>query len=91
MKDDEMREFIGVPIEAVIMGSRMVLRGTVESVQNGLAQLSSIEEVFILVHGKRLSIKFMLSGSFADLRDLLENLWFPCSLFDKCRRLKTQP
>ena len=88
MKDDEIREFVGFPIEAVIMDSRMVVRGTIESVQNGLAQFSSIEEVFVLVHGKRLSIKFMLSGSFADLKALLENLSFPCSLFDKCRRLK---
>lgn len=88
MKDDEIREFIGVPMEAVIMDSKMVLRGTIKLVQNGLAQFSSIEEVFVLVHGKRLSIKFMLSGSFADLEALLKNLWFPCSLFDRCRRLK---
>ncbi|MGE5444121.1 MAG: hypothetical protein ACM3SR_05880 [Ignavibacteriales bacterium] len=88
MKDDEIREFIGVPMEAVIMDSKMVLRGTIKLVQNGLAQFSSIEEVFVLVHGKRLSIKFMLSGSFADLETLLKNLWFPYSLFDKCRRLK---
>jgi hypothetical protein len=88
MNDDEIREFIGVPIEAVIMDSRMVVRGTIESVQNGLAQFSSIEEVFVLVQGKRLSIKSMLSGSFADLEVLLKNLWFPAKLFDKCRKLK---
>jgi hypothetical protein len=90
MKDDEIREFIGVPIEAVAMDSRMVIRGTIEVIQNGLARFSSIEEVFVLVHGRRLSIKLMLSGSFMDLVALLKNLWFPCSLFDKCRRLKTQ-
>jgi hypothetical protein len=88
MKDDEIREFIGVPIEAVIMDSRMVVRGTIKAVQNGLAQFSSIEEVFALLHGRRLSIKSMLSGSFIDLEVLLKNLWFPCSLFDKCRRFK---
>jgi len=88
MKDDEIREFIGVPVEAVIMDSRIVLRGTIESVQSGLAQFSSIEEVFVLVHGKRLSIKSMLSGSFEDLEVLLKNLCFPSGLFDKCRRLK---
>ena len=88
MKDDEIREFIGVPIEAVIMDSRMVVRGTIESVQNGFAKFSSIEDLFVLVHGRRLSIKSMLSGSFADLEVLLGNLSFPCSLFDKCRRLK---
>ncbi len=88
MNDDEIREFIGVPIEALIMGSKMVLRGIIESVEDGHAQFSSIEEVFVFVHGKRLSIKYMISGSFLDLEALLKNLWFPCSLFDKCGRIK---
>lgn len=88
MKDDEIREFVGVPIEALIVDSRMVLRGTIESVKDGLAHFSSIEELFVFVHGKRLSIKYMISGSFLDLETLLTNLWFPCSLFDKCRRIK---
>ena len=53
MKEDELGQFAGVPIEAIIMDSRMVLRGTIETVQNGLARFSTIEEVFVLVHGKR--------------------------------------
>lgn len=88
MRDDEIRELIGFPIEAVILDSRMVLRGTVESVQNGFIKFSLVEDLFVLIQGRRLSIKSMLSGSFADLEALLENLLFPCSLFDKCRRLK---
>ncbi len=88
MKEDEVRQFIGVPIEAVIMDARMVIIGTIEVVQNGLAKFSSLEEVFVLVHGRRLSIKSMISGSFMDLEILLKNLWFPCNLFDKCRKIK---
>jgi hypothetical protein len=87
MTEDDIKQFIGVSVEVVIMGSKMVLMGTLEKVNNGFAKFSTIEDLFVVVHGKRLSLKLMLSGSFMDLEALLKNLWFPCSLFDKCRRL----
>jgi hypothetical protein len=87
MKQDELKQFIGVPVEVVILDLRMVLIGTLEKVNNSFAKFSTIENLFVLVHGRRLSIKLMLSGSFIDLEALLTNLWFPCSIFNKCRRL----
>ncbi len=87
MSQDDLMQFVGIPIEAVIMDSRMVLKGSLESVNNGFAKFSEIEDLFVLVHGRRLSVKLMLSGSFMDLQALLKNLLIPCSLFDKCIRL----
>ena len=87
MKQDDLMLFIGVPIEVAIMDSRIVLKGIIEAVNNEFAKFSEIEDLFVLVHGRRLSIKLMLSGSFIDLEALLKNLQFPCSLFDECRRL----
>jgi hypothetical protein len=88
MTENEMKQFVGVPVEAVLMDSGMVVRGIIQTVENGHVRFSEFEDIFVLVHGRRLSIKFMLSGSFEDLEALLKNLLFPCDLFDKCRKLK---
>jgi hypothetical protein len=88
MMEDEIKRYVGVPIEAVVMDSRMVIRGTLDAVDRGQARFSSIEDIFVLVHGRRLSMKLMLSGSFIDLEALLRNLSFPCSVFDSCRRIR---
>jgi hypothetical protein len=88
MKEEEIRQFVGVPIEASVMGSRMVIRGVFQEVKDRYIKFSSIEDLFVLVHGRRLSIKLMLAGSFMDLEALLKNLSFPCGIFDRCRRLK---
>jgi hypothetical protein len=87
MKHDDLKSFVGFSVEAVIMGSRMVLKGTLEELQDGFAKFSKIEDLFVLVHGKRLSLRLMLSGSFIDLEALLKNLCFPCSLFDTCKKI----
>lgn len=91
MKQDDLMQCIGIPIEAVIMNSRIILKGTLEAINNGFAKFSEVEDLFVLVHGRRLSIKFMLSGSFIDLEALLKNLQFPCSLFGECRKLIRGP
>ncbi|MBI2488081.1 MAG: hypothetical protein HYW01_14280 [Deltaproteobacteria bacterium] len=88
MKEQDIKQFVGMNIEAVVMESRIVIRGILKGVENGFAKFSSIEDIFVLVHGKRLSMKLMLSGSFTDLEALLNKLSFPCSIFDKCRVLK---
>lgn len=87
MKQDDLMQFIGVPIEVAIMDSSIVLNGILEAINNEFAKFSEIEELYVLVHGRRLSIKLMLSGSFIDLEALLKNLQFPCSIFDGCRKL----
>lgn len=87
MEHDDLKSFIGFPVEVVIMGSKMVLKGTLEKLHDGFAKFSAIEDLFVLVQGKRLSLKLMLSGSFIDLEALLRNLWFPCSLFDTCKKV----
>lgn len=88
MKEHEMKQFVGMPIEAIVLDSRMIIKGMLRQVVNGHVKFSSIEDLFVLVHGKRLSIKFMLAGSFADLDALLNEVCFPCGIFDKCRVLK---
>jgi hypothetical protein len=88
MTEQEIKQFVGMNIEAVVMESRIVIRGILKGVENGFAKFSSIEDIFVLVHGKRLSMKLMLSGSFTDLEALLNKLSFPCSIFDKCGVLK---
>jgi len=90
MKEDEIKRYVEMPIEAVVMDSRMVIRGTLESVDKGHTKFSSIEDIFVLVHGKRLSMKLMLAGSFIDIEGLLKNLSFPCSIFDRCWRLRVE-
>lgn len=90
MEENELSEFVGVPVEAVLMDSRIVIRGVIKEIKDGYAKFSSFENLFVLVHGKRLSIKFMLAASFDDLEALLRNLLFPCKLFDKCRKLKVE-
>ena len=90
MEENELNEFVGVPVEAVLMNSGIVIRGVIKEIKDGYAKFSSFENLFVLVHGKRLSIKFMLAGSFDDLEALLRNLLFPCELFDKCRKLKVE-
>ena len=90
MKEQEIKQFVGMNIETVVMGSRIVIRGILKGVENGFAKFSSIEDIFVLVHGKRLSMKLMLSGSFTDLEALLNNLTFPCSIFDECKVLKKE-
>jgi hypothetical protein len=87
VKEQEMKQFVGLPIEAIVLDSRMIVNGTLIQVVNGHVKFSSIEDLFVLVHGKRLSIKLMLAGSFADLGGLLKEVCFPCSMFDKCRIL----
>jgi hypothetical protein len=66
------------------MGYRIVLKGTLAGVEKGYVKFSSIDELFVLLHGKRLSLKLMLAASFSDLKALLSNLLFPCGIFDKC-------
>ncbi|HEX3036734.1 MAG TPA: hypothetical protein VHT73_16720 [Thermodesulfobacteriota bacterium] len=90
MEENELRDFVGVPVEAVLMNSRIVVRGVIDGIKDGYAKFASFENVFVLVYGKRLSIKFMLAASFDDLEALLKNLLFPCRLFDKCRKLKIE-
>ena len=85
MNEIELKQFIGKRIEAVIMGYKMVLKGTLAGVEKGYVKFSSIDELFVLVHGKRLSLKLMLAASFSDLEALLGNLLFPCGIFDKCK------
>ena len=85
MNEIELRQFSGKHIEAVLMGYKMVLKGTLAGVEKGYVKFSSIDELFVLVHGKRLSLKLMLAGSFVDLGDLLSNLLFPYGIFDKCK------
>src|SRR3989304_9251810 len=87
MKQGDLEQCIGMPIEAVFMNSRIIFKGILEAVNNEFAKFSEIEELYVLVHGRRLSIKLMLSGSFIDLEALLKNLQFPCSIFDGCRKL----
>jgi hypothetical protein len=85
MNEIELKQLSGKHIEAVLMGHRMVLRGTLLGVDRGYVKFSSIDELYVLVHGKRLSLKLMLAGSFVDLGDLLSNLLFPSDIFDKCK------
>lgn len=90
MNETEMKQFVGRNVEAVLMNTRMVLRGALQGVDRGYAKFSSIDELFVLVHGRRLSIKLMLAGSFNDLADLMQDLLFPCSIFDKCKSIEKQ-
>ena len=85
MNEIELRQFSGKRIEAVLMGYKMVLRGTLAGVERGYVKFSSVDELFVLVHGKRLSLKLMLAASFSDLEALLSSLLFPCGIFDKCK------
>jgi hypothetical protein len=85
MNEIELRQFSEKRVEAVLMDYRMVLKGTLQGVDKGYVKFSSIDELFVLVHGKRLSLKLMLAASFSDLEALLNNLLFPCRIFDKCK------
>ncbi len=90
MKEQEIKQFLGIPVESIVLDCRMIIKGTLREVANGHVKFSSIEDIFVLVHGKRLSIKLMLAGSFADLEALLKNLFFPCSIFNKCKVVKKE-
>jgi hypothetical protein len=88
MRQEELIKFVGVPVDAVIMNSRMVIRGVIDKVEDGYVRFSSIEDLFVLVHGRRLSIRLMLAGSFMELEELLQMVLIPCNLFESCRQRK---
>ncbi|GBD38032.1 hypothetical protein HRbin37_00277 [bacterium HR37] len=88
MRQEELIKFVGVPVDAVIMNSRMVIRGVIDKVEDGYVRFSSIEDLFVLVHGRRLSIRLMLAGSFMELEELLQRVLIPCNLFESCRQRK---
>ncbi|MGQ0793040.1 MAG: hypothetical protein ACT4NX_03020 [Deltaproteobacteria bacterium] len=88
MREQDIKQFIGVPVEAFLMESKMVLRGVFKEVAEGMVKLSSLDDVFVLSHGRRLSMKLMLAGSFTELEFLLKNVSYPCGAFVRCRAIK---